>query len=268
MSQNFYFKLIVPIILCCSTRYPRSGRSSTEKSIQGGLYCISGFLHLSGMDVNIPEMNCCHSVKTNLITNSPSRSFNISFHLSSSIIIGVRIGGELLRDKSSCNQHCLFWFEFRLLETAAPGWAERLLPSLSLSVSLFFLLRGALIFPPGCVQEMRLTSEESGMKRSLLSPNPVRQSKGLWDAMHDRKTGIKTEGSDYELDGWEREGECENHSRQCLHLAFCLNASYSHCRTLDRPTENHSVYSCLILIHLSLSQRDMCRLHYRKHEHL
>lgn len=138
MSQNFYFKLIVPIILCCSTWDPRSGRSSTEKSIQGGLYCISGFLHLSGMDVNIPEMNCCHSVKTNLITNSPSLSFNISFYLSSSIIIGVRIGGELLRDKSSCNQHCLFWFEFRLLETAAPRWAERLLPSLSLSVSLFF----------------------------------------------------------------------------------------------------------------------------------
>lgn len=70
--------------------------------------CISGFLHLSGMDVNIPEMNCCHSVKTNLITNSPSLSFNISFHLSFSVIIGVRIGGELLRDKSICNQQCLF----------------------------------------------------------------------------------------------------------------------------------------------------------------
>lgn len=81
--------------------------------------------------------------------------------------------------------------------------------SLSLSHSSF-LLRGALIFPPGCVQETRLTSEESGMKRSLLSPNPVRQSKGLWDAVHDRKTGIKTEGSDYELDGRKRESEGEN----------------------------------------------------------
>ncbi len=82
----------------------------------------------------IPEMNCCHSVKTNLITNSPSLSFNISFHISFSVIIGVRIGGELLRDKSICNQHCLFWFEFRLLETAAAGWVEMLLPSLSLSL--------------------------------------------------------------------------------------------------------------------------------------
>lgn len=48
------------------------------------------------------------------------------------------------------------------------------------------------------------------MKRSLLSPNPVRQSKGLWDAVHDRKTGIKTEGSDYEQDGQKRESEGEN----------------------------------------------------------
>lgn len=127
-------------------------------------------------------------------------------------------------------------------------------PLLFLPLSLsFVLLRRALIFPPGCVQETRLTSEESGMKRSLLSPNPVRQSRGLWDALHGWKTGIKTEGSDYEVDRKERERECENHSRQCLHLAFCLNASYSHCRGLDQPTENYSVYSCLILIHRSPS---------------
>lgn len=215
-------------------------------------------------------MNCCHSVKTNLITNSPTLSFNISFHLSFSVIIGVRIGGDFWEMRvfvisivsSDLNSGC--WKQLQ-----RDGWGCY---SLLLPLILVFLLRGALIFPPGCMQKTRLTSEESGMKHSLLSPNPVRQSKGLWDTLHDRKTGIKTEGSDYELDGRKREREwgreCENHSRQCLHLPFCLNASYSHCWTLDRSTENHSVYSCLIPIHLSLPQRDMFRLHYRKHVHL